>query len=238
MKNQKNVVVTQSCHSRKFLSGIFNACRCQRKENALSNRYVEYPRQQHSRMTPDLIGFTLIELLVVVLIIGILAAVAVPQYQKAVQKARLTQLDVTIKALTKAIDSYVLENGYQEISFTGNKESDIISYATLDITPLLCDSSTETGCINKHGTWIVECSADLYCRIEILGYDANNYTSASTPFGNEIYFYKYPDQYNQQWTFSDVLDTEEENLKILCQWAKGKFIFENDAARECSKVGI
>ena len=56
-------------------------------------------------------GFTLIELLVVVLIIGILASVALPQYQRAVEKSRATEILTLFNGLTKAETIYKLSEG-------------------------------------------------------------------------------------------------------------------------------
>ena len=59
-------------------------------------------------------GFTLIELLVVVLIIGILAAIAVPQYELAVEKARAAEALSVLKSIKQAGDLCVLQQGLPE----------------------------------------------------------------------------------------------------------------------------
>ena len=115
---KKNI---KTSHSRMSLSGIFNACRgCIDVKNIFN---VEDPRLQASGMTEgegsgmtslcnhSQSAFTLIELLVVVLIIGILSAIALPQYQKAVEKSKAMQGLSIIKTLAQAGESYYLANG-------------------------------------------------------------------------------------------------------------------------------
>ena len=87
-------------------------------------------------------GFTLIELLVVVLIIGILAAIALPQYQKAVRRSRFVEIETNMRTLAMAGQACYLVKG-NECSL---EEMDI------QVPPCKCVPGLCTSCIYGGGS--------------------------------------------------------------------------------------
>jgi len=120
----------------------------------------------------DMKGFTLIELLVVVLIIGILSAVALPQYTKAVEKSRAAEALQLLKNLEGALDVYLLENGYpsSRTDFVGANPNGSLA---IDIP---CTKSEGEFCYSKNFKFYVMCDS-LQCIAAF--YRVNN--------GQEIY---------------------------------------------------
>ena len=56
-------------------------------------------------------GFTLVELMIVIVIIGVLAAIAVPIYTSNVQKAKMSEADAALGTIRTQLRIYKAENG-------------------------------------------------------------------------------------------------------------------------------
>jgi len=90
-------------------------------------------------------GFTLLELLVVVLIIGVLAAIALPQYQKAVEKSKSVQGISLVKMFWQASETYYLTNG----AFPNSIDKLDITLSQTQIAEFVCPNSIDQSCNKK-----------------------------------------------------------------------------------------
>ena len=124
-------------------------------------------------------GFTLIELLVVVLIIGILAGVALPQYEVAVKKSRLAAVIPLVKTLSDAEELYYNANGV----YTGN-----VSSLDVSMPPgvALAGGATDDGYVKLSNGIIIDLLGDIAGGSGVL------YVEARLPDGtNYIYYRQY-----------------------------------------------
>lgn len=117
-------------------------------------------------------GFTLIELLVVVLVIGILSAVALPQYRVAVARARYVQLITLVESIQNAQEIYYMSNGHYSEDF-----------AELDISMPAGATSIQPGRILYPGG-----NSFYFQGSRIIG---ANYTTTCNHY--EVYFDKAPE---------------------------------------------
>ncbi len=133
------------------------------------------------------LGFTLTELLTAVLIVGVLAAVAMPQYVRSVERARATEAMASIKAINDAIYTYYVAQEQCPVRFS-------------QLVTSLPASNTQTASIDgKHFTFALgtapnnvpgtSCPGVLATRISGSGYSYriwNPYTSTTANASLEL----------------------------------------------------
>jgi len=165
-------------------------------------------------------GFTLIEMLVVVLIIGILAGIALPQYRKAVVKSKLAEVDLAVGAAKQNIRTYLDANGWPVAGdrgaiFTGSLRNE----GSIDL-PGDCDSDL-TLCTTELAEYEVSCN-NAYCLITIWLKFLND---------DSITLVMKPD--HEVW-YLNRADSKE-----TCQWAKERnYPAFSRAVTACGEEGV
>ena len=94
------------------------------------------------KLTKNTTGFTLVEIMIVVAIIGLLAAIAVPNFVQARTTARRNACINNLRLITAAKDQSALENGYAETSVLTSSE--ITAYLKGNAMPTCAASGVYT----------------------------------------------------------------------------------------------
>jgi prepilin-type N-terminal cleavage/methylation domain-containing protein len=94
-------------------------------------------------------GFTLIELIMVTIILGILAAVAIPRYMSTVQAAEEAAEDAVISSIRAGLESYAT----QEMMSVGRRTWPIDPFTALSTTPSGYTGNDADGDPDTDGEW-------------------------------------------------------------------------------------
>jgi prepilin-type N-terminal cleavage/methylation domain-containing protein len=136
------------------------------------------PKKLKTSFKRTALGFTLIELLVVVLIIGILAAIALPQYTYAVEKSKVAAIIPLVKSLHNAVNMCRLVSG-QDVSAAN------CDISKLDITLKDRDGNTITSLPAYSTKGVLYLNNSYY-----INNDNNTYTITRDPYAG-TYFHRF-----------------------------------------------
>ena len=115
-------------------------------------------------------GFTLVELMIVMLIIGVLAAVAVPSFIGSIKNAREAALKEDLHVMRQAIDSYTMDKNKAPQSL-----DDLVQSGYLKEIP-------EDPMTHSRETWVTD-SDDTYSSVDETEPGINNVHSGSQEVG-------------------------------------------------------